>query len=178
MNIRIRKMQSSDIDALYWLLSDPEVMRYLEPPYDRAQTETFLHHAGLTTHPLVYAVEESKIFIGYVIYHKYDEESMEIGWVLFPEYWGHGYASVLTDWLICKARREQKNVVIECVPAQEATKRIAIKKGFRYCGSCDGVTVYRLVPEGHWSGRDTRVKSPEMLKLSELFECVETSSFA
>ena len=84
MNIIIRRMKSSDADALYRLLSDPEVMRYLEPLYDRAQTEAFLHRAGLSEPPLVYAAEGNGHFIGYVIYHPYDEESIEIGWVLFP----------------------------------------------------------------------------------------------
>lgn len=144
MNITIRGMKSSDADALYRLLSDPEVMRYLEPPYDRARTEAFLRRAGLTEPPLVYAAEESRHFIGYVIYHPYDEESIEIGWVLSPAYWGRGYASALTDQLICGAKEEHKGVVIECVPAQEATARIAGKKGFRYCGICDGLAVYRL----------------------------------
>lgn len=37
MNITIRRMRPDDVDALYRLLSDPAVMRYLEPPYDRAQ---------------------------------------------------------------------------------------------------------------------------------------------
>lgn len=144
VNITIRNMRPGDADALYRLLSDPEVMQYLEPPYDRVQAEAFLHHAGLSEPPLVYAVEENGSFIGYVIYHAYDAESVEIGWVLLPEYWGRGYASALTDRLIDRARQEQKSVVIECAPAQEATKRIAIKKGFRACGICDGLTVYRL----------------------------------
>lgn len=144
MNITIRKMQPGDADALYRLLSDPAVMRYLEPPFDRAQTEDFLRRAGLTEPPLVYATEENGDFIGYVIYHAYDEESVEIGWVLLPDYWGRGYASTLTDRLIDRARQEQKSVVIECAPAQAATKRIAIKKGFRACGICDGLAVYRL----------------------------------
>ena len=143
MDITIRNMQPGDTDALFRLLSDPEVMRYLEPPYSRAQAEIFLRRAGLAEPPLVYAAEENGIFIGYVIYHAYDEESVEIGWVLFPEYWGRGYASALTDRLIDMARQEQKSVVIECVPAQEATKRIAVKKGFRDCGICDGLAVYR-----------------------------------
>lgn len=71
MNIIIRRMKSSDADALYRLLSDPEVMRYLEPLYDRAQTEAFLHRAGLSEPPLVYAAEGNGRFIGYVIYHPY-----------------------------------------------------------------------------------------------------------
>ena len=136
MNITIRKMQPGDADALYSLLSDPEVMRHLEPPFDREKTEAFLHHTGLLEPPLVYAAE--------AIYHAYDEDSVEIGWVLLPEYWGHGYASALTDRLIDRARQERKSVVIECAPAQEATKRIASKKGFRDCGICDGLAVYRL----------------------------------
>ena len=144
MNITIRNMRPGDADALYRLLSDPEVMRYLEPPYDRVQAEAFLHHAGLSEPPLVYAVEENGSFIGYVIYHAYDVESVEIGWVLLPEYWGRGYASALTDRLIDRARQAQKSVVLECAPAQAATRRIALKKGFRACGICDGLTVYRL----------------------------------
>ena len=141
MNITIRRMRPDDVDALYRLLSDPAVMRYLEPPYDRAQAEVFLHTAGLAEPSLVYAAEENGAFLGYVIYHAYDAESVEIGWVLFPESWGRGYASALTDLLIGRARREQKDVVLECVPAQEATKRIAVKKGFHDCGiSVGGAT--------------------------------------
>ena len=112
--------------------------------YDRAQAEAFLHHAGLAAQPLVYAAEADNSFIGYVIYHAYDEESVEIGWVILPEHWGRGYASVLTDQLICRARQAQKDVVIECVPAQQATIRIAIKKGFHHCGTRDGLAIYRL----------------------------------
>lgn len=144
MDITIRNMQPTDAGALYRLLSAPEVMRYLEPPFDREQTEAFLHHAGLMEPPMVYVAEGNGDFIGYVIYHAYDEESVEIGWVLLPEYWGNGYASALTDLMINRARQEQKSIVIECAPAQEATKRIAVKKGFRDCGICDGLALYRL----------------------------------
>lgn len=40
--IIIRKFQLSDLDALYHVLSDPEVMRYIEPPYSPEQTRDFL----------------------------------------------------------------------------------------------------------------------------------------
>ena len=63
MNITIRKMQPGDADALYRLLSDPEVMRHLEPPFDREQAEAFLHHTGLLEPPLVYAAEANGEFI-------------------------------------------------------------------------------------------------------------------
>lgn len=145
MNITIRRMQSSDADALYRLLSDPVVMRYLESPYDRAQAEAFLRRAGLAEPPLVYAVQEDEHFIGYVIYHDYDEDSVEIGWVLSPEYWGRGYALELTDRLISWARNARKGIVIECVPEQAATAHLATQKGFRLEGISDGLAVYRLM---------------------------------
>lgn len=145
MSITIRRMQSSDADALYRLLSDPTVMRCLEPPYDRAQAEAFLRRAGLAEPPLVYAVQEDEHFIGYVIYHDYDKDSVEIGWVLFPEYWGRGYASELTDRLISWARKERKSIVIECVPEQAVTVHLANQKGFRMKGIADGLAVYQLM---------------------------------
>lgn len=144
MAVTIRKMLACDADALCQLLSNPEVMRYLEAPYDRLQAEDFLHRAGLADPPLIYAAEEDGTFIGYVIYHPYDEKSMEIGWVLFPEYWGRGYASALTDLLARKAAQAHMDTVIECVPEQTATRRIALKKGFLYGGICNGLAVYRL----------------------------------
>ena len=145
MDVTIRRMQSSDVEALYRLLSDPMVMRYLESPYDRAQTETFLRRAGLSEPPLVYAVQDGEHFIGYVIYHDYDESSVEIGWVLFPKYWGRGYASELTDRLISWARKTRKGIVIECVSEQTATVHLAIQKGFRADGMAGGLAVYRLM---------------------------------
>ena len=86
-------MTLDDLDDLYALLSDSEVMRYIEPPFTKEQTVQFLMDAGLSEKPLVYAVEDSGSFIGYVIFHDYDEDNMEIGWILKREVWGQGYAS-------------------------------------------------------------------------------------
>ena len=86
MELRIRRMRESDADALFRLLSDPEVMRCLEPPFDRAQTEAFLRDAGLAEPPRIYAAEDGGRFLGYVILHPYGPDSLELGWVLLPEY--------------------------------------------------------------------------------------------
>ena len=98
--LTIRRLRLSDAEALYRILSDRQVMRYLEPPYDRLQTEQFLREAGLAEPPLVYGTEEDGRLLGYVIYHAYDPDSMELGWVLSPDCWGKGYASRLTDRLV------------------------------------------------------------------------------
>ena len=55
--VRLRMMRREDLNELYALLSDEAVMRWLEPPFNRAQAERFLEQAGLSEPPLVYAAE-------------------------------------------------------------------------------------------------------------------------
>lgn len=142
-DIVIRRFQLSDLDALYHILSDPEVMRYIEPPYSMEQTRSFLIDAGLRVPPLVFAAEKDGQFIGYVIFHEYDADSYELGWVLDRDCWGQGYASLITKIMIMKADEIKKDLVIECVPEQEKTKHIALVNGFIYQGNFDGLDVFR-----------------------------------
>lgn len=142
--LRIRKMTVADLDDLYALLSDVEVMRFIEPPFSKEKTVQFLMDAGLPEIPLVYAVEDSSSFIGYVIFHDYDEENMEIGWILKRDVWGKGYASILTKMLIDESRKLRKGAIIECDPRQAVTEHIAKKHGFVFSGKRDGCDVYKL----------------------------------
>ena len=144
MDLKIRRMEERDLAPLHELLSDEKVMRYLEAPYSKEKTARFLERAGLSDPPLIYAVEKDGLFIGYVIFHDYDETGMEIGWVLHPKCWGKGVASALTGQLIERSRELKKQPVIECVPEQETTRRLALKFGFDYEGRKDGIDVFRL----------------------------------
>ena len=142
--LRLRTMRREDLDELYALLSDEAVMRWLEPPFSRAQTEDFLERAGLCEPPLVYAAEgPAGEFLGYAIYHDYDERSRELGWVLKRSAWHKGYAGEMTDLLTALARREGKDAVIECVPEQTVSAHIARRHGFSYEGSANGLDGYR-----------------------------------
>lgn len=145
MALRIRRFEEGDLQSLHELLSDEEVMRYIEPPFTLEKTRGFLENAGLTDDPLIYAVEdEYGIFIGYVIYHDYGNDSKEIGWLLSKRFWGKGFAQALTKVLVQKAKADRKSAIIECSPEQEATKHIAEKLEFRYAGLIDGCDVYKL----------------------------------
>lgn len=143
--VRLRTMRRGDLDELHALLSDESVMRWLEPPFTRAQTETFLRQAGLCEPPLVYAAESlAGEFLGYAIYHDYDARSCELGWVLAPVFWHKGYADEMTGLLTALAQREGKDAVIECAPGQTVSAHIARRHGFSYEGRADGCDVYRL----------------------------------
>ena len=145
MDLKIRKMEERDLEPLYKLLSDEETMKYIEPPYTREQTEEFLKNYGLDEEPFIYTAEnENGDFVGYVIYHDYEEDSMELGWLILREFWGRGYATRLTEMMIELARKSGKDAVIECDPEQEVTKKIARKFGFEYQGIEDECEVYRL----------------------------------
>ena len=140
----IRQFTEEDLEPLHELLSDPEIMKYLEPPFTRKQTESFLKTQGLLASPRILAVDDKDhSFIGYVIYHDYDDTSKEIGWILKREIWGHGMASLLTKQLVAMAASEGKDAVIECVPEQQTTRALAEKHGFVLVGSRDGLDVYR-----------------------------------
>ena len=143
--LRLRTMCRDDLEELYALLSDAEVMRWLEPPFTREQTERFLQQVGLSDPPLIYAAENAEgEFLGYAIYHDYDDHSRELGWVLKPAFWHKGYADEMTDLLTALARREGKDAVIECVPEQTVSAHIARRHGFSYEGRADSCDVYRL----------------------------------
>lgn len=144
---RIRRFTPADLPGLYALLSDVEVMRWLEPPFTREKAARFLQSAGLSEPPLIYAAEDAEgRFIGYVIYHAYDADSMEIGWVLTRGVWGKGYAQRLTAALIRQAHSAGKAAVIECLPEQRISRHIAEKFGFIRAGQRDACDVYRLEP--------------------------------
>ena len=138
----VRSFREEDAEALFAILSDPAVMEFLEPPFTREQTLRFIREAGLREPPLVYAVlwKQSGRLIGHLIWHPWEDNAMELGWVLDQDYWGLGLAEELTAALL---ERTERDVVIECDPAQTATIRIAARFGFREIGEADGLLVFR-----------------------------------
>ncbi len=138
----VRPFTEEDAEALFSILSDPEVMRCIEPPFTIAQTRDFLQRAGLCRPPLVYAVirKSDGTLIGHLIWHPYDEGADELGWILRRDCWGRGYAGELTEAMLAQAER---GVVLECSPEQDATRRIAEKFGFLSAGQRDGLNIYR-----------------------------------
>lgn len=129
----VRLFQPEDAAALHEVLSDPEVMRYIEPAYTLPQTREFIRTAGLCEPPLVYAIAEKATgaVIGHVIWHSYDAQRYELGWVLRRDRWGRGLASELTAALITHARCAGIHaLVLECAAEQTVTQHIAERFGF------------------------------------------------
>lgn len=178
MKLQIRPFREDDLQPLYELLSDAEVMRWIEPPFTLDQTKAFLEKAGLCDPPLIYAVdEEDSGFIGYVICHDYEAGSLEIGWILKRNVWGKGYAGTLTAQLVEKAKAAGRSVIIECDPEQSVTKHIAEKYGFSYIGRREGCDVYELKTEQHPALKVVIPKYEELWFRQKMLADPETMSY-
>ena len=144
----IRNMEMKDIDDLHQVLSDACVMRYIEQVFDMERTSAFIQSAGMSAPPLVYAIEwkiTGKV-IGHAIFHSYEKNDYEIGWVLNKDFWRMGIADEVTKELIKHARcLGVESCVIECDERQSSSKWIAIKNGFVYEDKIGNLERYRLV---------------------------------
>lgn len=142
----VRHFCPEDADALHEILSDEEVMKYIEPPFDRNKTEAFIREAGMCNPPLVYALvwRETGCVIGQVIFHPYEDNSREIGWILHRQYWGKGIAGEITKALMeCAWEAGADSCVIECDGRQTASIKIAMKHGFAHEGTDGSLHIYR-----------------------------------
>lgn len=123
----IRNFSMEDVDDLYEVLSDEDVMIHIESTFDRERTKEFIQVAGMCEPPLVYAVvwKLTGKVIGHVIFHSYEETAYEIGWILNKEYWGKGVADELTKALINYARCIGiSSCIIECDTKQNVSKKL------------------------------------------------------
>lgn len=138
----VRRFTPEDAVALHAVLSDPEVMRYLEPPFTFEQTEAFIRDVGLSDPTLVWAVvwKQTNAVIGHLIWHPWGKDAVELGWVLRRDLWGRGLAKELTVALLARTDRD---VVIECSPEQAVTRHIAEVFGFAPVSQGQELTVWR-----------------------------------
>lgn len=144
----IRNMQMKDADDLYRVLSDASVMMYIEQAFDMGRTRCFILSSGLCEPPLIYSIvwKMTGEVIGHAIFHSYEKNDYEIGWVLSKDYWGIGIADEVTKELIkCARQLGAESCVIECDERQIASKKIASKNGFVYEDKSDNLERYRLV---------------------------------
>lgn len=106
--LMLRRFRPDDLDWLDRLNGDPQVMRYLGGPAPRADTEAMLSGRILAYYEQcpglgIWATIEraSGACIGFhLINHIRGEASVQVGYRLFPAFWGWGYATEMTRVLL------------------------------------------------------------------------------
>jgi RimJ/RimL family protein N-acetyltransferase len=99
--LALRRFVHSDLEMLDRLNSDPEVMRHSGGPASREDTEAMLSEriiAYYDQHPglgmWVTLERSSGACIGlHLLNHIRGESLIQVGYRLFPQYWGRGYAT-------------------------------------------------------------------------------------
>lgn len=141
----IRDYRMDDADQLSGLLSDTQLMRYMEKTYTREETEEFLKRC-LTAKPSpVYALEdcETKRLAGHIIFHPFEKDSYEIGWIIALRFQGRHLAEkatlALIEYGVCTGIGK---FVIECGADNTQSAYIAQKAGFVFTDTQEGLNVY------------------------------------
>jgi ribosomal-protein-alanine N-acetyltransferase len=102
--LELRRFTMDDLDLLDRLYSDPEVMRYVGGTKTREQTEALLksrvleyyeQHPGLGMWATLERATGACIGT-HLLNHIQGETYIQVGYVLFEQYWGRGYATEMT----------------------------------------------------------------------------------
>jgi len=137
----LKEIEFEDIDFLYKLHQDPEVMRYIGPLRERSEIESrvnkiqeaYLQVPGLGI--WLACINQSNKPVGWFNLNDLDgNPEIEIGYRLSPPYWGKGYATEMSQKLLeygFKTLRLDKIVAV-AVPQNTASIRVLEKIGLQY----------------------------------------------
>ena len=143
MGATLRPITPEDLEQLWLLDQDPEVMRHITggQPSSRALSEALLQRMlAAATQPGLgfFAVEEEGLFCGWMHLRadRFEPAWAELGYRLQRRCWGRGLATVLGRRLMDQAFREldYKTVSARTVPENAASRRVMEKLGMHHAG--------------------------------------------
>ncbi|RDU38167.1 N-acetyltransferase [Neobacillus piezotolerans] len=145
-NITLRKFDSTDFNHYYLLVSNEQVMSMITEhsiPLEEAQEkfkkiikrnekyETFGSYK-------VYNDANEFIGLGSLILNEEIDDEAELGYMLFPQYWGKGYGSEIAAVLINKAKNTHVNRLTAIIdPKNIPSRKILLNSGFHSEKVCE-----------------------------------------
>jgi len=139
----LRKFSGGDLDDLFQVLGHRDVMKYsLTGPYSRDKTSQFIEkcqsdyeNRGFGLFAVEYRENRKVIgYCGFYYQHIEDQDEVEIGYRLHPDYWSRGLATE-TAYAVQDAGFNQYgfNRMISVIePENTASIRVAEKNGMEY----------------------------------------------
>lgn len=131
-----------DFDYYFRMVNDEQVMAMItERPFEfdeaREDFKKLLKLNSISDHFGTYKIFDRKrgTFIGLAKLEitESDSDIAELGYIILPEYWGKGIASIIAESLIDYARllKKLKGMFAILDPNNLASRRILIKNGFQ-----------------------------------------------
>ncbi len=112
-NLYYRKFKSSDFSSYKALVSDPRIMKYItkNPLTENEAKERFKVVMDQTNrhHDFGYFFaykEDTNQLVGLIKLVDYKQDDFEIGYALFPKFWGQKIASEMLEYFVEYARKK------------------------------------------------------------------------
>ena len=141
-NVIVREITLDDIDRLYEIYSNEDVVKYIENLYESKEEEIrFTMDYILNQYRfyeygmwIVESVKTGEIIGRAGIFDRVDQEYKEIGFVFAKEYWGMGYAKETLKAIINYAHEEFEidTLIAHVMSANVRSKRLLESLGFVY----------------------------------------------
>ena len=141
--VRLRPVRTSDVDGIYAVFSNPEVMRYWSRPplLDRSEAEELVNQIirdseqGLMMKWGLARLSDDLVIGTTTLFHlDFDNGRAEIGYALGREYWGQGYVSEALHHLLnyafndLKLRRLEADVDPRNGPSIKTLERLGFQR--------------------------------------------------
>jgi [ribosomal protein S5]-alanine N-acetyltransferase len=139
--LHIRPWQEADHPALERMVRDPDMMRYITRGrlWSDAELDELLERQArhLARHGICFGavvLAESDEVIGMAGLQPHDDGQFELGWWIWKEHWGHGFATEAAAALVAYARDVMglERLVAVIDPPNIASIRVAEKLGMRF----------------------------------------------
>jgi RimJ/RimL family protein N-acetyltransferase len=155
--VRLRPWSDDDAEAFAELNADREVMRFFTAPLSRAESDAMFARvrAHEARHGFCFWAAERRgdaRLVGFcgvqrVAFEARFTPAVEIGWRLFPAFWGRGFAREAAELALGAAfgPLALDEVVAFTVPANRPSWGLMLRLGMRP----DGAFEHPRLPEGH-----------------------------
>lgn len=163
--LMLQRFRAEDLDLLSRLQSDPAVMRYLGGVMTKEKSAEMLRERMLDYYALhpglgVWKTLErgSGECVGFHLLNNIrGAEHIQVGYCLFPQFWGYGYATEMSIALLRYGFRDRGLSQITAIAdlPNEASHRVLLKAGLRRNGE-RAFAAYANGGNMAWFERDAR----------------------
>lgn len=141
--IELKKFSKNDINLLFELDGDSDVMKYLtlgkSKTIDEVKKESMPRILKSYTNGINYGIfsaylKYNNTYIGWFQFEKdkHVQNAIEVGWRLKQEHWGNGYATEVGLSLVKKAKELNKKVIARAMIDNKASIRVMEKIGLKF----------------------------------------------
>lgn len=138
----LRRLDDWDVDEIFAMRSDPDVMRFIRAPQNRVETVNWLNlvSSRWTSDGIGFCAiieKQNKKFAGWCgLWRLKETNEMEIGYAVAKEFWGRGFAAEAAKVFLQYAF-EQLNpdkIVAVAEPENVSSRRVMEKIGMKFVG--------------------------------------------